>query len=66
MDANKERMIYRCPECFAKDIDVILLFDEKDKEFYCVKCCFTGKRENIEEQYRFFRKSKYKTLKSIQ
>jgi hypothetical protein len=55
MSANQEKeMIYRCPVCFSRENDVPLF---KDKEgYYCVKCSFTGTREDIVGMYDFFKK----------
>ena len=39
---RKSRINYRCPNCFAKEVDVDLLYDKKKDEYYCVKCCFVG------------------------
>ena len=33
MYENKTGRLIRCPECFAKDIDVFLLYDEKKDEY---------------------------------
>jgi len=59
MFENKTGRLIRCPECFAKDIDVFLLYDEDDDEFYCYKCCFHGKLERVKEQTESFIKQKY-------
>lgn len=60
MFENKTGRLVRCPECFAKDIDVFLLYDEEEEEFYCYKCCFTGKVEEVEKQMKTFVETKYK------
>ena len=52
------RMI-RCPECFAKDIDVFLHYDAEKKEFYCCKCCFTGDIERVDRNMKNFIYEKY-------
>jgi len=59
MYENKTGRLIRCPECFAKDIDVFLLYDEKKDEFFCHKCCFSGSLEKVQEQTVKFVKSKY-------
>ncbi len=45
--AKKGRLNYRCPQCFARDIDMDLFYDEDKKEYYCLRCCFTGSEEKI-------------------
>ena len=59
MFENKTGRLIRCPECFAKDIDVFLLYDEEDDEFYCYKCCFHGTLEKVKKQTENFIGKKY-------
>lgn len=59
MFENPTGRIIRCPECFAKDIDVFLQYDEEDDEFYCYKCCFTGNLDKVNERMKAFIHSKY-------
>lgn len=59
MFENKTGRLIRCPECFAKDIDVFLLYDEDADEFYCYKCCFHGALEKVQKQTESFIKQKY-------
>ena len=59
MFENKTGRIIRCPECFSKDIDVFMLYDEETDEFYCHKCCYTSKLEKAEEYMANFVKNKY-------
>ena len=47
MSRSKTPM-YRCPSCFARDIDYELNYDPAMDEYYCTKCCFTGKVSDIE------------------
>jgi hypothetical protein len=50
MSVDKEKpMIYRCPVCFSRENDVPLFRD--DRGYYCVKCSFTGTKEDILEMY---------------
>lgn len=62
MSENKKRIIYRCPECFAKDADVNLKYDDRKSEYYCTKCCYTGSEKDILNQYKIFQKNKYRTI----
>lgn len=59
MYQNKTGRIIRCPECFAKDIDVFLLYDDECDEFYCYKCCFSGSLEKVKQHTTDFIKKKY-------
>ena len=45
--AKKGRLNYRCPQCFNRDIDMDLFFDEDKKEYYCLRCCFHGTEEEV-------------------
>ncbi|MCD8209308.1 MAG: hypothetical protein LUC31_00615 [Coprobacillus sp.] len=45
--AKKGRLNYRCPQCFARDIDMDLFYDTEKKEYYCLRCCFRGSEEEI-------------------
>lgn len=45
--AKKGRLNYRCPQCFARDIDMDLFYDAQKEEYYCLRCCFTGGEEKI-------------------
>lgn len=56
---NPTGRIIRCPECFAKDIDVFLHYDETVNEFYCCKCCFTGSIERVNNNMEDFIAKKY-------
>ncbi len=47
--AKKGRLNYRCPQCFARDIDMDLFYDEENDEYYCLRCCFHGTEEHILE-----------------
>lgn len=40
----------RCPVCFSREIDVLLLHDGTD--YYCVKCSYRGSEDNVREWYR--------------
>ena len=35
--STKGKLNYRCPECFKRDIDMDMFYDEKKKEYYCLK-----------------------------
>ena len=45
--ASKGKLNYRCPACFVRDIDIDMFFDEEKKEYYCLRCGFSGKEEDV-------------------
>jgi hypothetical protein len=58
---RKPEIRYRCPGCFMKEVDVDLLYDKKKDEYYCIKCCFVGKEDEVLE-YNERIKKKYKLI----
>ncbi|HID96180.1 MAG TPA: hypothetical protein EYP53_09040 [Candidatus Latescibacteria bacterium] len=49
MQDEKIEEIFRCPYCLAKEVDISLLFDEAKGEYYCVRCCFVGTKQEVFE-----------------
>lgn len=47
--AKKGRLNYRCPQCFMRDIDIDMFYDEDKKEYYCIRCCFHGDEKKVLE-----------------
>jgi hypothetical protein len=47
----------RCPVCFSREIDVLLLHD--GDRYYCVKCSYAGDAAAVREQYAGI-KAKYR------
>lgn len=45
--ASKGKLNYRCPSCFMRDIDIDMFFDEAKGEYYCLRCSFSGKEEDV-------------------
>ena len=45
--ASKGRLNYRCPSCFMRDIDIDMFFDEEKKEYYCLRCGFSGGEDKV-------------------
>lgn len=45
--ATKGKLNFRCPSCFMRDIDIDMFFDEDKKEYYCLRCSFTGSEERV-------------------
>ena len=60
--STKGKLNFRCPSCFMRDIDMDMFFDEEKKEYYCLRCGFTGSEADVErlnEQARY----RYKLMK---
>jgi len=49
MAEHRENIILRCPVCFARENDVVLL--REGVMFYCVKCGFEGDEARVRELY---------------
>lgn len=47
--AGKGRLNYRCPSCFMRDLDIDMFYDRDRKEYYCLRCQFTGTEDKILE-----------------
>ena len=45
--AGKGRLNYRCPMCFMRDIDMDMFYDKDKKEYYCLRCQYTGDEEDV-------------------
>lgn len=45
--ATKGKLNFRCPSCFMRDIDIDMFFDGEKQEYYCLRCGFTGKEEDV-------------------
>lgn len=45
--ATKGKLNYRCPSCFMRDIDIDMFYDEGKREYYCLRCSFSGNEENV-------------------
>lgn len=45
--AAKGRLNYRCPSCFMRDLDMDMFYDAEKKEYYCIRCQFTGSEEEV-------------------
>ncbi|OPZ37540.1 MAG: hypothetical protein BWY98_00078 [Tenericutes bacterium ADurb.BinA155] len=45
--ARKGKLNYRCPNCFRRDIDMDMFYDEAKKEYYCIRCCFHGTEAQV-------------------
>ena len=45
--AGKGKLNYRCPSCFMRDLDIDMFYDRDKREYYCLRCQFTGTEEKI-------------------
>ena len=45
--STKGKLNYRCPSCFARDIDMDMFYDEEKQEYYCLRCGFTGTESDV-------------------
>ena len=45
--ASKGKLNFRCPSCFMRDIDIDMFFDGEKKEYYCLRCGFTGNEVDV-------------------
>ena len=45
--ATKGKLNFRCPSCFMRDIDLDMFFDEEKREYYCLRCSFSGNEEKV-------------------
>ena len=45
--STKGKLNFRCPSCFMRDIDIDMFFDGDTKEYYCLRCGFTGSEDDV-------------------
>ena len=45
--AGKGKLNYRCPMCFMRDIDMDMFYDRDKGEYYCIRCQYHGKEEDV-------------------
>ena len=48
--AGKGKLNYRCPSCFMRDLDIDMFYEEEKKEYYCIRCQYTGTEEDVKEK----------------
>lgn len=63
--AGKGRLNYRCPSCFMRDLDIDMFYDKGKEEYYCLRCQFVGKEEDVlklNDMARFRYKSMLKRI----
>ena len=47
--SSKGKLNFRCPSCFMRDIDMDMFYDEEKKEYYCLRCGFTGDEAHVKK-----------------
>lgn len=55
---RKGKLNYRCPRCLMREIDMDMLYDSEKKEYYCLRCSFTGDEKEVQRLNAQF-KEKY-------
>lgn len=45
--SGKGKLNYRCPSCFMRDLDIDMFYDKEKKEYYCIRCQFTGTEADV-------------------
>lgn len=66
--AGKGRLNYRCPSCFMRDLDIDMFYDKEKEEFYCLRCQFTGKEQDVirlNDMAKFRYRSMLKRIKTF-
>lgn len=53
--SGKGKLNYRCPSCFLRELDIDLFYDSEKKEYYCLRCCYTGSEEDVKAKNRMAR-----------
>lgn len=53
--AGKGKLNFRCPACFMRDLDIDMFYDADRKEYYCIRCCYTGAEEDVLKKNRMAR-----------
>lgn len=46
--STKGKLNYRCPVCFARDIDMDMFYDEEKGEYYCLRCSYHGDEKDVQ------------------
>ncbi len=59
---TKGRLNYRCPACFARELDIDMFYDAEKQEYYCLRCPFTGSEEEVKRLNELV-KFRYKNIR---
>ena len=52
---GKGKLNYRCPSCFLRDLDIDMFYDKVKKEYYCIRCQYTGSEEDVQNKNQMAR-----------
>lgn len=63
--SSKGKLNYRCPSCFMRDLDLDMFYDSEKKEYYCLRCCYTGTEEDVKQKNEMARFRYRSMLKRI-
>lgn len=63
-ESNSYRSLMRCPVCFSRDTDVLMIHTGTDFH-YCTKCSFQGLESEIRGMYRDIQKKFHNMGKRI-
>lgn len=47
--SEQSHVSLRCPVCLGRDVDVVLHHD--GEAYYCIKCSFTGREDEVRGMY---------------
>lgn len=53
--SGKGKLNYRCPSCFMRDLDIDMFYDQEKKEYYCIRCCYTGDEADVKQKNQMAR-----------
>lgn len=53
--SGKGKLNFRCPSCFMRDLDIDMFYDKDKKEYYCLRCQYTGTEEDVLEKNEMVR-----------
>lgn len=53
--AGKGKLNFRCPACFMRDLDIDMFYDAEKKEYYCLRCCYTGSEADVQAKNQMAR-----------
>ncbi|WP_270811446.1 hypothetical protein [Hungatella effluvii] len=53
--AGKGKLNFRCPACFVRDLDIDMFYDGEHREYYCIRCCYHGSEEEVQEKNQMAR-----------
>ncbi|MBA3075673.1 MAG: hypothetical protein FP831_18925 [Anaerolineae bacterium] len=62
---RKGKLNYRCPRCMMREIDMDMLYDSQNDEYYCLRCSFTGNEAEVKRLNQQFREKYLDRLKRM-